>query len=105
MSRVSRLTCLAVLVGALPILATCSSPPQSSGPGVAAAPLTTNPGICRVTRPDGGNCVTMQQQPCVRHRPTRATRPGDLDLAQSVRLRQMQISSGWTTGTQVGGAR
>lgn len=60
---------LALLAGLVPALAACNSSepaatgPQGPAPTTATAPSQPSPLLCRLNKPDGGNCVTLQQLP------------------------------------------
>jgi hypothetical protein len=58
----------AALAGALAVLAACTpTSSQPSGGQVASTPPASQPSsspqLCRLTKPDGSRCVTMQQLP------------------------------------------
>ncbi len=102
MSRLIRLSSAAVLVCALPVLATCAAPssPAPTG-GQAAVPPQSSPQLCRLTKPDGGRCVSLQQLPMG---------PAQTDQGYATQLSwvltnecsyPMLVSWGWTPGQVV----
>lgn len=104
MMRLSRPMTGGVLLAALAALAACSPP---SGPttastgGGATVPSQPSPLLCQLTKPDGGRCVTLQQQPM---------QPAATDQGYATQLTwvltnecsyPMLVSWGWSEGQRV----
>ena len=112
MTRLHRLATGAILAGLVPALMTCSSPtpPASTTGGTTGGGLSTLPGqttsplLCRLNKPDGSRCVTLQQLPM---------QPAPTDQGYATQLTwvltnecsyPMLVSWGWTEGQTVGDA-
>lgn len=113
MSRLSRGSFWAVMAASLPLLATCAPAPAPSGGTVgassqAAVPASQppasqpSPQLCVLRKPDGGNCVSLQQLPM---------EPAQTDQGYATKVTwiltnecsyPMQVGWGWTEGQTVG---